>query len=64
MPISLSIGAKIKRISGLIDTKDLTEAENRFIKNMAERTKDGLVTTMLSEAQADWIEDIHTKHFA
>lgn len=60
----VSLGTMIRKISGLADTVDLTDWENRFIKHVEEVTKDGLVTSMLSEAQINKIEALHDKHFA
>lgn len=59
----MSIGAKIKQIAGLADTKDVDARTSKFINDMVERTGNGARTSQLSEAQVTWIEDIHARHF-
>lgn len=59
-----SLGQMIKQLSGMIDTKDLNDWENRFVKNVVERTNCGQDTTCLSSKQSDIATSIHGKHFA
>lgn len=59
-----SIGQKIKQVTGLIDTRDVSDWENRFLRDMKIKTNDGERTTHLSVKQVEWIEDIYDKHFA
>lgn len=54
----------IQRISGLADTVDVNEWENRFIKDMVRKSHDGKVTTHLSGKEVEKIEQIFDKHFA
>ena len=59
----ISLGAMLKKLSGLVDTKDLSARENDFIKSVLARTDDGAHTMGLSPRQVEWIEDLHAKHF-
>lgn len=61
---TISIGTMIKRISGLLGTKDLTEWEQGFVSGAVEKTRNGDQTTGLSPKQVEIIERIHDKHFA
>lgn len=60
----VSLNTKIQQLEGLHDTKDLTDWENGFVENIVIRTKRGLVTSHLSEAQIERIEELWGKHFA
>jgi hypothetical protein len=53
----------IKRCAGLIDTKDVNEWTNDFLRNIDERTRNGDDTTGLSEKQISNIERIFAQHF-
>ncbi len=59
-----SIGTMIKRISGLAGSRDVTDWESEFIRNISTRTNDGVKTTGLSDKQIEIIERIHNQHFA
>lgn len=58
-----SIGAQIKTIAGLAWTADVDRRTSEFIDRMVEVTQNGRSTTMLTEAQVDWVGDIHKRHF-
>lgn len=58
-----SINNMVKKVGGLADTKDLSEWENRFVKNIVAQTGNGDNTTSLSENQVDVLERLHDKHF-
>lgn len=58
-----SIRQKIQQLEGLVDTKDVTDWENQFIKNMVEKIKPDSSTTKLSSKEVDKIDQIHSKHF-
>ena len=64
MSQQLSIGAMIKRISGLEGTKDVTEWEDTFIASIVAKTANGERTTGLTAKQAEITQSIHDKHFA
>lgn len=57
-----SIGSMIKQIAGLAFTQDVNENTSEFIQDMEMKTNNGAQTSMLSEAQVRWIEDIYRKH--
>lgn len=59
-----SLNTMVKSCSGLIDTKDVSDWENNFLTNIAERTRDGDNTTSLTERQIEILERIYKKHFA
>jgi hypothetical protein len=46
-----SINNMVKKCSGLIDTRDVSDWENRFLKNVKQLTNDGDNTSGLSENQ-------------
>jgi hypothetical protein len=58
-----SLNTMVKRVSGLADTRDVSQRENDFIKNIVRQTSDGDNTTSLTEKQVEWLEDLHDKHF-
>ncbi|MBT2299218.1 hypothetical protein J7E70_01955 [Variovorax paradoxus] len=58
-----SLNTMVKRVAGLADTKDVTDWENRFIKNVVAQTHEGDNTTSLSENQIDVLERLHDRHF-
>jgi len=58
-----SIGAKLKQIGAMADTKDLNVRENDFVKRVVEQTGNGKNTTMLSPAQTEWVERLYARHF-
>ena len=60
---NVSIGAQIKQLGGMVDTPDLNDRENGFVKNMVDRTGNGQNTTDLTERQVDWLADLYKKHF-
>ena len=59
-----SIGQQLKLIVGLLDTKDVNDWEDDFIRSVWEQSNDGKNTSKLSEKQVNIIERIHNKHFA
>ena len=59
-----SLNTQVMRVAGLLDTKDLTDWENRFVASIYEQTQNGKNTTSLTEAQIDVLERLHDKHFS
>lgn len=59
-----TLNTMVKRVSGLIDTKDLSDWEQDFCSSVCERTRDGEDTTKLTEKQIECLTRIHDKHFA
>lgn len=58
-----SLNTMVKRVAGLVDTKDVNEWENTFIKSVLSKTRNGDDTSLLSEKQVDVLERIFDKHF-
>ncbi len=60
-----SVAQMLEAIAGLVGTKDVTEWEDKFIRDMYARYfSNGKVTGGFSDAQVTTIERIHEKHFA
>jgi len=54
----------IRRLSGLLDTRDLTEWEQQFVHHsLVEKLNAGKVTS-LTERQVETLERLHGRHFA
>lgn len=63
MPETLSTSTMIKRLEGLLGTRDLTDREGAFVERLVATCTRGQVTR-LSDAQLQWLTDLHRKHFA
>jgi hypothetical protein len=63
MSAPVSIGAMLRLLAGMVDTKDLTDWENRFLKNVLERTGDLKRTSILTGDQLEKLQEIYEKHF-
>lgn len=61
---SVSVGTMLKQLAGMVDTSDLSDWENGFLKNVLERSGDGARTSLLTEKQVDRVEQLWKKHFA
>ncbi len=59
-----SLTAMVKQLSGLVDTKDVSDWENDFLQSIMRSTRDGDNTTVLTEKQIDVVERIFKKHFS
>jgi hypothetical protein len=60
---TLSTTTMIKRLEGLLGTKDLSDREAEFVEGLIS-TMDAGQVTQLSEKQVSWLSDLHRKHFA
>lgn len=60
----VSIGTKIKQVTGLVGTKDVSPWEDRFLQSIGRTTGDGEHTLALTEKQIEVIDRIWEKHFA
>lgn len=58
----VSTGAMIDRLAGCLDTDDLSEWEDTFVRSLVARKDAGQVTG-LSERQVETLERLHAKHF-
>lgn len=58
-----SLNAMVKKVAGLVGTRDVTPWEDFFIRSVLEKTSNGDNTTSLTEKQIDVIERLHGKHF-
>lgn len=59
-----ALNTMVKRVSGLLGTKDLSQWEGDFVATIVDNTKNGDNTTSLTEKQIDVLERIFDKHFA
>jgi hypothetical protein len=59
-----SINTQVKRVSGLLDTKDLSDWEDEFIQGITQQTNEGNNTASLTGKQIECLEQIYSKHFA
>lgn len=59
-----TLSTKIKQLDGLVDTPQVTDRENDFIQDVVKETKNGLVTSVLTEKQIEFIDSIYDQHFA
>lgn len=63
MPQLISTTTMILRLSGMLDTRDLSEWEQQFVRSLAEKLDAGRVTS-LTERQVETLERLHGRHFA
>lgn len=54
----------LKQVSGLLDTKDLTDWEHSFVENVWNVSAEGTHPEKLSSKQVETLERIWKKHFA
>ena len=62
MSASISTTTMIRRLEGMIGTKDLSDWEHGFVRSLVERLDAGEVTK-LSEKQITRLEELHGRHF-
>lgn len=60
--MAISVGGKLKQLAGMVDTKDLKQWENGFLKNVLRATGEGQRTSMLTGDQLEKIDEIFAKH--
>ncbi len=58
-----SVAQKLQQCEGLIDTRDVNDWENGFLKGLVASSRDG-DTTHLTQKQVEVLDRIHGKHFA
>lgn len=63
MPETLSTTTMIKRLEGLLGTKDLSDTEAEFVEKLVGIVDAGQVTK-LSEKQVAYLSGLHRRHFA
>ena len=63
MSAMTSTTTMIRRLEGMLGTKDLSEWEQGFVETLVERLEAGQVT-QLTERQVEILERLHGKHFA
>lgn len=60
-----SLWQKIQQLEGLVDTPDVDDQTNAFLKKVAGRCHGNAGDTRwLTEKQVQWLEDIYERHFA
>ena len=62
MPQLISTTTMILRLSGMLDTRDLSEWEQQFVRSLVEKLDAGRVTS-LTERQVETLERLHGRHF-
>ena len=62
MPQLVSTATMIRRLSGMLDTRDLSEWEQQFVRSLVEKIDAGRVTS-LTERQVETLERLHGRHF-
>lgn len=62
MPQLVSTTTMIRRLSGMLDTRDLSEWEQQFVRSLVEKLDAGRVTS-LTERQVENLERLHGRHF-
>lgn len=62
MPQMTSTTTMIRRLAGPLDTRDLSEWEQQFVRSIVEKLDAGKVTS-LSERQVETLERLHGRHF-
>lgn len=63
----VSLQQKLKQLSGLIDTKDIDEKTNQFLKNVCHKGQAAAVAgqvTKFTDPQIEWIENVWDRHFS
>lgn len=58
-----STNIMVKKCAGLIDTTDITDWENDFLKNVVEVSQNGDRPDLLSAPRVESLERIYNKHF-
>jgi hypothetical protein len=58
-----TLNTQVKRVAGMLGTKDLSDWEVSFVQSLVEKTKNGDDTRSLTEKQVTVLERIHNKHF-
>ncbi len=61
--LMVSTNTMIRRLEGMLGTKDLSKWEQGFVETLVERLEAGQVT-QLTERQVETLERLHGKHFA
>lgn len=59
-----STNIMLKKCAGLVETSDITNWENNFLKSVLERSEQGARPDRLSPAQVETLERIYDKNFA
>ncbi|MBX3704013.1 MAG: hypothetical protein KF822_09585 [Steroidobacteraceae bacterium] len=59
----LSTTQMIRRLEGMLDSRDLNDWEQGFVESLVQRVEAGQVTS-LTEKQIDRLQALHDKHFA
>ena len=63
MSRTVSTTTMIRRLEGMLGTKDLSDWEQGFVETLVEKLDAGKVTS-LTERQVETLERLHGRHFA
>lgn len=59
-----SLNTMVKRVSGLVNTTEVTAWEDEFIQRVMRQTSNGDNTTSLTEKQIDVLERLFNRHLS
>jgi hypothetical protein len=62
--VPVSVRTMLLQIAGLVDTKDVSDWENGFLKSVLRISEDGARSSRLTEKQIERPEEVWRKHFA
>jgi hypothetical protein len=62
--VPVSVRTMLLQIAGLVDTKDVSDWENGFLKSVLRISEDGARSSRLTEKQIERLEEVWRKHFA
>lgn len=60
----MSINGMVRRVAGLLGTRDLTAWQERFVQSLVDQTCSGADTSSVTEKQFDVLEQIYNRHFS
>jgi len=63
LPMMTSTTTMIRRLEGMLGTRDLSDWEQGFVETLVAKLEAGEVTK-LTERQVETLERLHGKHFA
>ena len=61
---SVSVGAMLRQMAGMVGTKDLNDFETRFVTSILRATGEGARTSILTAEQVEKVEQIWERHFS
>jgi hypothetical protein len=62
--MTVSVRTMLLQVAGLVDTTDVNDWENGFLKSVLRISEDGARSSRLTEKQIERLEEVWRKHFA